>query len=436
MTITVTPIDDWKDYAFSGRAINTTKAKNEALRPYHKQLHCFGRIFEMRPDTLQAEQINRTIGCARAVKNDYLSYRINLYREEKRSIFCAEYRKTILPVQKKEKPWLKDVDKFALESAIEQVDDAYSNFFERKTGFPKFASKYTVRGNSYTTKFTNNNIRFLLNDRGIPCIRLPKIGMVPFVFPKNTRFRDICPAGTHITKATVRRIGKKYFVSVSFETVIDEIVPIKDFSPGEVFGCDVGLKHFCCYGTLEEKHTVENPRWIRRHERRLRRLQKALSRKMYDSSTHIGSKNYYKAKERVRREHEKIRNQRRDFQHKLSRKIADSCKVFVCEDLNIRGMMKNRRLSKSIASVGWGRFLTYVRYKLEHKGGLFVKADKWFASSQTCSACGYKNPKVKDLKVRSWVCPECGAIHDRDDNAVNNLIRYAVNNLRKKKVSA
>jgi putative transposase len=323
-----------------------------------------------------------------------------------------------------------------LEAAIEQIDNAYSNFFNGKAGFPKFVSKYTTRGNSYTTKFSNNNIEFLLNENDVPCIKLPKVGKVPFVLPKGMTIEDICPIGTHITRATVRHIGKRYFVSVAFETVIDEIIPVREFSPAEVFGCDVGLKHFCHYGSLDDKYVVDNPRYIKLHERRLRRLQKSLSRKVYDVKTHTGSKNYYKAKERLRREHEKIRNQRRDFHHKLSREIADSCKVFVCEDLNIRGMMKNRHLSNAIASVGWYQFLTYVKYKLERKGGIFIKADRWFASSQTCSACGYRNPDVKDLSVRSWVCPECGTVHDRDDNAVDNLIAYAIDNWQELKALA
>ena len=150
---------------------------------------------------------------------------------------------------------------------------------------------------------------------------------------------------------------------------------------------------------------------------------------MYDRKSRTGSKNYYKALAKVHKEHTKTRNQRKDFHHKLSRKIADSCKVFVCEDLNIKGMMANRHMSKSIASVGWGQFLSFVKYKLERKGGYFIKVDRWFSSSQLCHSCWYKNATVKDLLVRSWACPQCGTYHNRDDNAVDNLINEGINTL-------
>lgn len=132
---------------------------------------------------------------------------------------------------------------------------------------------------------------------------------------------------------------------------------------------DMGLKNFAVIGDKESFLKIRNPRWIRVHERRLRRFQKALSRKQYDCKTHTGSKNWYKAKKKVAKERRKTANQRKDFQHKLSRCIADSCKIFVCEDLNIKGMMKNRHLSKTVASVGWYGFFQKVKYKLERTGG-------------------------------------------------------------------
>lgn len=184
----------------------------------------------------------------------------------------------------------------------------------------------------------------------------------------------------------------------------------------------MGIARFATIGNAEEMETVENPRWIRLHAKRLRRLQKALSRKRYDKKSHTGSKNWEKARRRVAAEQRKCANQRKDFQHKLSRKIADACTVFVCEDLNIRGMVKNRHLSKEISSAGWGRFLTYVRYKLERKGGIFLKAGRFYASSKICSICGKKYEALK-LSDRSWRCPECGEIHDRDENAVSNLLK-------------
>ena len=188
----------------------------------------------------------------------------------------------------------------------------------------------------------------------------------------------------------------------------------------------MGLKDFAVLGDKESFLKIRNPRWIRIHERRLRRFQKALSRKQYDCKTHTGSKNWYKAKKKVAKEQRKTANQRKDFQHKLSRCIADSCKVFVCEDLNIKGMMKNRHLSKAVASVGWYGFFQKVKYKMERTGGRFLQVSRWFPSSQTCSCCGYKNTDTKNLAVREWTCPECGSYHDRDGNAQQMILKEGI----------
>ena len=196
----------------------------------------------------------------------------------------------------------------------------------------------------------------------------------------------------------------------------------------------MGLARFCTYGNGgQEYERIDNPRWITMHEKRLRRFQKALSRKQYDQKEHQGSSNWIKAKNRVAREQRKIANQRKDFAHKLSRKIADSCDVFVCEDLSIRGMIKNRHLSKQISSVGWGQFLTFVKYKVERNGGIFLKVDRFFPSSKLCS-CGYKNDDLKPGD-RYWTCPKCHKLHDRDDNAVDNLRTEGIRLLKEKGVT-
>ena len=136
------------------------------------------------------------------------------------------------------------------------------------------------------------------------------------------------------------------------------------------------------------------------------------------------------AKKKVTKEQRKTADQRKDFQHKLSRCIADSCRVFVCEDLNIKGMMKNRHLSKAVASVGWYGFFQKVKYKLERTGGRFLQVSRWFPSSQTCSCCGYKNIDVRNLTVREWTCPECGSCHDRDGNAQQMILKEGIRLLK------
>ena len=419
-------LKDNGDYAFSGRAVKITEEKNKACAEYGKQVLNYGCVFEALPDERQRTFFAKSFGCKRVVENHYLETRQSVYASEKRTLTSAEYKKTYLPALKKELPYLCEPDKFIYDSALIDADNAYKNFFERRAGFPKFVSKSRPNGNSYTTHYTNGNIRIFKGKDGLPYIKLPKAGAVRFILPKGLTTEDLTKPGLHILKATVKKTGERYTISVDFETLIDKIVPVKDISIREVIGIDIGLKDFCHYGTIDEKVSVPNPRWIKLHERRLKRLQQSLSRKRYDRKKHKGSKNYYKALEKVRREQKKTADQRKDFQHKLSRKIADSCIIAVCEDLNIRGMMKNRYLSKAIASVGWGQFLTYLSYKLERKGGSLVKAGRFFPSSQNCHICGYKNSDVKDLSVRKWKCPVCGTLHDRDDNAVDNLIEEGV----------
>ena len=418
------------DYAFSGRAVKITEEKNKACAEYGKQVLNYGCVFEALPDKGQKVFFAKSFGCKRVVENHYLEMRQSVYASEKRTLTSSEYKKTYLQALKKELPYLCEPDKFIYDSALDDADAAYKNFFEGRSGFPKFVSKSRPNGNSYTTHYTNGNIRIFKGKDGLSYIKLPKAGAVRFILPKGMSIEYLTRPGLHILKATVKKTGERYTVSVGFETVIDKVLPVRDISVREVIGIDVGLKDFCHYGTTDEKVSVLNPRWIKLHEKRLRRLQRSLSRKQYDRKKHKGSKNYYKTLEKVRREQKKTADQRKDFQHKLSRKIADSCIIAVCEDLNIKGMMKNRHLSKAIASVGWGRFITYLSYKLERKGGKLIKVGRFFPSSQNCHICGYMNTDVKDLSVRKWRCPVCGTYHDRDDNAVDNLIREGVHIFR------
>lgn len=421
--VTVTLSDDGT-FAFHGRSMQITADKNRALEPYGRMLFNYGVQMQLLPDDSQAEEIRQFNGCARVAARAYLDARKAAYDEKKQTLSVADYKKNFLPSLKEELPFLKEADKFAIESAIEHVDRAYKNFFEGRGRFPKNPSKYKPNGNRYTTKQTSGNISVVMRD-GVPCLKLPKIGPVRFVIPKGKALSDICPEGSSITSATVIKDGRNYLVSLQMERVVEKPESLAAYSASELIAMDMGLKYFCDYGTAgsgASRTKVENPRWIKKHEKRLRRLQKALARKQYDVKTHTGSRNYYKAKDRVAKEQRKIANQRKDFHHKLSRKIADSCKVFVCEDLNIRGMMKNRHLAKAVASAGWGQFLSMVRYKIEKKGGIFLKVSRWFPSSKECSHCGYHKDDLQ-LSERYWICPECHTIIDRDDNAVDNLAK-------------
>ena len=424
MTVTAEQLPDGT-FRFHGRANDITRQKNKALEPFGKQILNYGQVLCLLPTLEQAQALNQQIGNARFVRNRYLRERIRLYQKKKETLSVADYKKH-LPELKEENPFLYQSDKFALESAIEHVDSAYQNFFSRRSGFPKKASRFKPNGNRYTTRPTNNNLSLVLDKDRLPYIKLPKVGKIRIILPAGKTFPDLCPSGTSIKKATISRHGGRYEVSLGMETVIDRIHPVEEVPVSEILSADMGLKDFAVLGDNESFLKIRNPRWIRIHERRLRRFQKALSRKQYDRKTHTGSKNWYKAKDRVTKEQRKTADQRKDFQYKLSRCIADSCKVFVCEDLNIKGMMKNRHLSKAVASVGWYGFFQKVKYKLERTGGRFLQVSRWFPSSQTCSCCGYKNTEVRNLTVREWTCPECGSYHDRDGNAQQMILNEGI----------
>lgn len=416
-------------FRFSGRAFNITEAKNKALEPYNCIVHDYGITLELLPDEAQIQALAQQIGNARFVHNHYLSDRKDYYKATKKILSVNEYKAKYLPQLKKEFPFLQKSDKFALEAALEHVDGGYKNFFSGRAKLPKFTSKWKPAGNSYTTKYTNGNIA-VLEENGLPYVKFPKVGKVRFVLPKGQTIASLIPEGTAILSAVVRRETNHHTVSLQLEAVIPKPEKLMEMHVSDILAADMGLKRFAVIGGQNWSEEIENPRWIRLHSKRLRRLQQSLSRKQYDEKIHKGSKNWEKAKNRVAAEQRKVKNQRKDFQHKLSRKIADRYSAFLCEDLNIKGMVKNRKLAKEISSVGWGQFLAMVKYKLEQTGKYFIKVSRWFSSSQTCGCCGYKNPEVKDLGIRVWRCPQCGTLHDRDINAKDNILTEGIRLLR------
>ena len=408
---------------------NIIKQKNKALEPYGKCIYNYGVLLELIPEGKQAA-INQQIGNARVVHNDYLSKREEYYKETKKTLTVLQYKKEYLPALKKEKEYLNNTDKFVYENACRNVDDAYNRFFKGLSGFPKYASRTKPNGNSFTTNFTNNNIELKMTD-GIPYVKLPKIGNVRFILPKGKTLNDIQPHGVSIKAATVsKEPDGSYRIALRMESVIDKPVFPTVINAREIISVDLGLKEFGVFGNLEESIPVPNPRWIKIHAKRLRRFQQSISRKQYDHKTHTGSKNWEKARAKVAKEQRKIADKRRVFHHKLSRAITDNCVAFICEDLAVKNMMKNRHLSKSITSVGWSQFLTMVQYKMERAGKYFRKISRWYPSSQTCGCCGYKNTDVKDLSVRKWKCPKCGTWHDRDVNAQQNIYKIGAKMLQ------
>lgn len=425
-----------KDFTFSGKSINPTEEKNLLLAPFNKEILNFGQILKMLPIGEEKNKIHQNIGNARFTANKYLEARIDYYNKNK----CTMPKEGYLNKLKKDYEFLKLSDKFALESALENVDDAYKNYFKGTSGFPKKKSKFKPNGNSYTTKFTNDNIKLLMID-GLPYIQLPKVGKVRFILPKDKTFDDILNGG-RILKATIRKEGNRYFVSLGIEVIIDKILFLKEIEKYKIYAGDLGIKNLLTYGNEESNIIIENKKYIKLHEKRIRRLNKSLARKVK------GSNNFNKTKIKLNKEYKKLSNQKKDYNHKISKEISIISDCFICEHLDIKGMLskdkvKNlsvkeqsrlKALRKEISDANWYQLITFIEYKMKKKGKLFIKADTYFPSSQLCSKCGYQNKAIKDLSIRSWICPECGKVHDRDINAKENLLKFGYNVLKEEDI--
>ena len=348
--------------------------------------------FRIYPNKEQRIKFAKTFGCVRFIYNRMLADKIKYYEETKKKLnnTPAQY--------KKENEWLKEVDSLALANAQLNLQTAYSNFFrDPKIGFPKYKTKKSNH-QRYTTNCVNGNI---VIEKGR--IRLPKVGNIRIKqhrgIPRNYKLKSVTISQTP---------SGKYYVSILFEyeKQVQKQIPQTflglDFSMHELYKDSNGK---------EPKY----PRYYRKAEKRLKCEQRKLS-KMEKSSN-----NRKKQCIKVARIHEKVANQRKDFLHKESRKIANAYDCICVENLNMKAMSQTLNFGKSVADNGWGMFVTFLEYKLEEMGKQLIKVDKFFASSQICNNCGYKNPKTKNLNIREWKCPKCGTHHDRDINAAINI---------------
>ena len=364
--------------------------------------------FRIYPNNKQMELIEKTFGCTRFVCNYFLNQRIEIYQSESKSVGYTQQQNQ-LPQMKKEFRWLKEVDSTSLQMSLRNLDKAFKNFFrDKKVGFPKFKSK-KIGKKSYTVNYVNNNIGVKKNS-----IKLPKL---KWVSVKVHRFVEGRIISATISKTPIN----KYYVSIITESEI-EPMPTKE---GNV-GIDLGLSHFAILSNGEK---IYNPRYLKNTLDKLAKEQRKLSKKRKFGN------NWHKQKYKVSKLHEKVKNQRQDFLHKLSLRIVDENQIIILEDLSVKNMMKNKKLSRDIADVSWYKFYSYLKYKSKWHNRTVYKIDRWFPSSKICSHCGYTVESMP-LNIRKWDCPNCHTKDiDRDINASINILRQGLKEIKTQDVA-
>lgn len=300
-------------------------------------------------------------------------------------------------VLKKEYPFLREVDKFALTNCIWSLDDAFRGFFDHRTSYPRFKSRESSR-KSYKTNYSNNNIEISSN-----AIKLPKLGWV------TASVHRFATKECKLKSATVRQIPSgEYYCIVHFE--MPEVTHTNELNPEKAIGLDYKMDGLY---VSSEGTVCGSPLYYRQSEEMLARAQRKLARKQK------GGKNYIKQKRKVAKLMHHIANQRNDFAHKQSHALVEKWDYVCAENLDLKEMAT--RAGKKTMDNGYNTFLAMVEYKMEERGKQFIKVDKYYPSSQICSSCGFKNAAAKDLTLREWTCPQCGKTHDRDVNAAINI---------------
>ena len=351
--------------------------------------------FRFYPTPTQREILARTFGCTRFVYNHMLRLRSDAWMNEHKSV--GYHTTSAMLTQLKKEPdhlWLNDVSSVPLQQSLRHLQTAFNNFFAKRSLYPAFKSKWDKQSAEYTTS------AFKWDGKTLTLAKMSE--------PLAIVWSRTLPKAAKVTTVTVSKdAAGRYFVSL----LCDDAVCAKRRVSAQV-GIDLGLAHFAVLSTGEK---VEAPKVFRRYEARLVVLQRRAAKKQK------GSANWAKARLKVAKLHARIADTRANFLHQLSSRIVRENQVIAVESLAVCNMKKNRSLAKSISDAGWGEFLRQLEYKAAWYGRTVVGIDRWYPSSKRCHDCGH-TVSALPLNVREWVCPECGAIHDRDVNAARNIL--------------
>ena len=357
--------------------------------------------YRIYPTTEQQTKLAQLFGCCRVVWNDALAHCIGLYKSGEKKPHNSQLQKQFITQAKKtaSREWLKEVSNIPLQQSLNDLEQAYRNFFKSCQGKRKGKRikppKFKKRQAKQSARFRVGGFK-LDGDK----ISLAKIGKLKIIWSR--------PLPSQASSVTViKDAANRYFLSFVVE-VNQQLLPE---SPSSV-GIDLGIKTFAVLSSGEK---VDAPKPLNRKIKRLRKLNRNLSRKTR------GSKRYEKARVRRAKLYAQMKDTRKDFLHKLSTRIINENQVIVLEDLNVSGMLKNRKLSKAISDLGWRQFRTFLEGQAEKYGRDFRVISRWEPTTQKCYECGWIGGKL-DLQVRKWTCLNCETVHDRDENAAKNIL--------------
>ena len=376
-----------------------------------------GQVIELKPNNKQATYFKKACGVARFAYNWALAEWQKQYQEDKAYRESCEQsgltvdgsqlnlpnegklRKQLNAIKREQFPFMMEVTKCAPQIAIQQLGDAYKRFFKGESKYPQFRKK------GERDRFGISNDRFKIQkQKGKFFIQIPRLGLVKM--KEGLRFQG------KIMSATISTRGERWFVSINVE-LLEELQPLPKTK--QSIGLDLGITNLA---TLSDGTKIQAPKPLKTQLKKLRRLNKSLSQKQK------GSNNRAKAKAKLSRLYYRISNIRKDFLHKLTTELVRKFDVICLEDLNVKGMMKNRRLSRAIQDLGFYELKRQLIYKANQFGKIVKSVERFFPSSKTCSCCGFKLEKLS-LSVRKWTYEKCGEEHDRDINASINILNFA-----------